>query len=240
MSFEIPQQAKYRLTGGLILVSLAIFVLPGLMQKSNQRFEESIAKHSAVPPKPKAPRLSIPSRKQAFEELRPLIPIQEPKIAEPVVDIQLSKAEPLEWRQTPVQAKEAAHSAKAVKSPEIKPRAQVAALSASIEAVKAPEKIVQLKPKAQVLALPAVEKALKGNYAVQLASFSHPENADFLVKRLGKMGYPAQIFKIPAQKGILYQVVVGRIDNKQNAIALQKKLAQNLQLQGLIINKEMG
>ena len=38
MSFEIPEQAKYRLTGGVILIIIAAFVLPGLMKKSNLLF----------------------------------------------------------------------------------------------------------------------------------------------------------------------------------------------------------
>jgi DedD protein len=219
MSFEIPQQAKYRLTGGLIMVSFAIFVLPGLMEKSNQRFEESIAKHTAVPPKPKAPRLAIPSRQEAFANLQAASAVPEPKIAERVIDIQLSKAEPLVLSQEL-----------------IKPQVEVKSMPKQ-------EKMLDVEPAKPKIAqnnLPNPEKNAQSPFALQLASFSQQENALFLIKRLKKMGYSAQVFKIPSQNGGLYQVVVGHLENKENAISLQKKLADNLQLQGLIIHKELG
>lgn len=200
MSFEIPEQAKYRLTGGFILIILAFFILPGLMKKSNQRFEESLSQHLKVPPKPPAPRFNIPTQSQVFHAIAPKTQPEEPKVIERKLDLQLSKATPLDLDQAVVE----------------KPKQPVAPIA---------QKIVT-KPE------------IKHGYALQLASFAHAENADFLVKRLKKMGYQTQVSKLSTAKGVLYQVLVGRIDNKNKALALQKQLAENLKLDGMIINKE--
>ena len=96
MSFEIPEQAKYRLTGGIVLIVVAIFVLPGLMKKSNQRFEENMSMHVQVPPKPKAPRLNIPTAQQVFKKLKPL-EVQVPQVAHRDLSLNLSKAHHLTY-----------------------------------------------------------------------------------------------------------------------------------------------
>ena len=236
MSFEIPQQAKYRLTGGIILVTFAIFVMPGLMKKSNQRFEESIAKHLSVPAKPRAPSLSIPSRSEVFEAVRPHAPIVEPKIAERQIEMEVSKAKPLELSESLVQPVVA-------KAPK-----QVAQINQQklLPAVKldkpsTPKKAKQIAVEKHLTPARVQPKQVaSGKYMVQLASFSHQENADFLLSRLKKMGYPAQVFKIKGSQGAFYQVVVGHLASKENALFLQKRLAQNLQLQGFIVNREVG
>ena len=203
MSFEIPEQAKYRLTGGFILIILAFFILPGLMKKSNQRFEESMSQHLKVPPKPPAPHFNIPTQNQVFHAVAPKTKPQEPKVAEREVDLHLSKAAPLELGIVTVE-----------KSPP-------------------PVKVLPVK-KTMAQALP------KQAYALQLASFAHQENADFLIKRLKKMGHQGKILKLSTEKGVWYQVLVAKIENKDKALALQKQLAENLKLEGMIINKELS
>ena len=200
MSFEIPEQAKYRLTGGIVLIVVAIFVLPGLMKKSNQRFEENMSLHVQVPPKPKAPRLNIPTAQQVFKKLKP-VEVQAPQVAQRDVSLNLSKA---------------GHLTYASYIPHI-PDEQKRVVKKEVSVVKA-----DLESK---------------HYGVQLASFSHHENADFLIKRLKKQGYVAQYFELPGKNGILYQVIVGKLSDKQQAIALQKQLSQNLQLQGMVVSK---
>ena len=200
MSFEIPEQAKYRLTGGIVLIVVAIFVVPGLMKKSNQRFEENMSLHVQVPPKPNAPRLNIPTAQQVFKKLKP-VEVQAPQVAQRDVSLNLSKAQHLSY---------------ASYIPHI-PAEQKRVVKNEVSVVKA-----DLESK---------------HYGVQLASFAHPENADFLIKRLKKQGYVAQYFELPGKNGTLYQVIVGKLSDKQQAIALQKKLSQNLQLQGMVVSK---
>ena len=200
MSFEIPEQAKYRLTGGIVLIAVAIFVVPGLMKKSNQRFEENMSLHVQVPPKPNAPRLNIPTAQQVFKKLKP-VEVQAPQVAQRDVSLNLSKAQHLTY---------------ASYIPHI-PAEQRRVVKIEVSVVKA-----DLESK---------------HYGVQLASFSHPENAVFLIKRLKKQGYAAQYFELPGKNGTLYQVIVGKLSDKQQAIALLKQLSQNLQLQGMVVSK---
>ena len=209
MSFEIPEQAKFRLTGGVILIIIAAFVIPGLMKKSNQRFEENLALHLRVPPKPEVPALNIPSEKQVFKQIKPIKNVATPKIAHREVKVELSKAHHL------------AYGSYLPSIPQTHEQPQV-------------EKPVVVATKEPVVTTPVNEKL---GYGVQLASFSHPENAKFLIQRLKKLGYDAKSYKLDTKKGFLYQVVVGDLSDKDKAIALQKQLAQNFQLQGMVISK---
>ncbi|MDQ5884525.1 MAG: DedD protein [Pseudomonadota bacterium] len=192
MSFEITEQVKYRLTGGVILITAVFLFMPMMMKKSNQRFEENLSLSLKVPPKPQTPELTIPTAQQVFNKVKPNQPTAVPQVAQRPVKIEISKAERLE--------------------------SEIPTLP--LEMAKP---IIQL----------ASEKS--GNYGVQLASFSHVENADFLVKRLRKLGYDAQASSIDLKNGKIYKVVVGQLKNKDQAIKLQKQLAENTQLKGMII-----
>jgi DedD protein len=213
MSFEIPEHAKYRLTGGVILIIIAAFVLPGLMKKSNERFEENMAVHLNVPAKPSAPVMNIPTAQQVFKTVKPANKVETPKVVQRDVNIKLSKAH---------------HLTHASFIPQISTQDEVS-IAPKVEIAKLDD-----KPLAPVINKPILKEV---GYGVQLGSFSHPENADFLVKRLSKLGYEAQVAKLITKNGQIYQVVVGKLSNKQKAIALQKQLAQNLQIEGMVISK---
>lgn len=209
MSFEIPEQAKYRLTGGVILIIIAAFVLPGLMKKSNQRFEENLAMHLQVPPKPREPELNIPSAKQVFKQVKPTAKVETPHVVGRDVKVQLTKAHHLAY----------------------------GSYLPAIPAVQTqePEKIQIAKPEPQKSKPEVLVNRL--GYGVQLASFTHPENASFLIQRLKKLGYDAKTYKLSTKNGMVYQVIVGKLSDKAKAIALQKQLAQNFQLQGMVVSK---
>ena len=200
MSFEIPEQAKFRLTGGVILILIAAFVIPGLMKKSNQRFEENLVLHLKVPPKPEVPILNIPSAKQVFKQVKPIEKTKSPEIAHREVKIQLSKPHHL-------------------------------AYGSYLPSIPAPKTVAEKPPTI------TQQPSNKLGYGVQLASFSQPENAKFLIQRLKKLGYEAKSYKLDSKNGFIYQVIVGDLGDKDKAIALKKQLAQNFQLQGMIISK---
>lgn len=77
-------------------------------------------------------------------------------------------------------------------------------------------------------------------FAIQLASFNNEANAQALIHSLQAQGFPAtqQIVKNP--KGMVYQVIVGRLRQRDQAIDLQKKLVDNTQLNGLIIKTRVS
>lgn len=193
MSFEITEQVKYRLTGGVILITAVCLFMPMMMKKSNQRFEENLSLSLKVPPKPQTPELTIPTAQQVFNKIKPTdTPASAPQVAKRPVKIEISKAERL-------------------------------------------ESVIPTVPLeiAKPINQPVAEKS--GIYGVQLASFSHVENADFLVKRLRKLGYDAQSSTIDLKNRKIYKVVVGQLKNKEKAIQLQKQLAENTQLKGMVI-----
>lgn len=198
MSFEITEQVKYRLTGGVILITAVCLFMPMMMKKSNQRFEENLSLTLKVPPKPQTPELTIPTAQQVFNKVKPTeTPQAIPQVAKRPVKIDISKAERLE---------------------SVIP-------SVPMQSAKPIEPAVQ----------PASVAKKSGIYGVQLASFSHAENADFLVKRLRKLGYNAQSNRLDLKSGQIYKVVVGQLKDKNQAIELQKRLAENTQLKGMII-----
>jgi DedD protein len=201
MSLELSEQAKYRLTGGLIFMLLIVVGLPGLMKKSNQRFEENLSLHLKVPPKPKAPVLKIPTAQQVFNKVKDVEPAT-PQIVERDIKINFAKAEPL--------------AIEVSSKPEPKP-----------EPVKVEANISAKKP----------TNIAKTLYALQLASFTKPTNAEYLVKRLQKKGYAASFDEVNGKNGKLYKVWVTKLNGRDEAVATQKKIASNMQLHGFLIKQ---
>jgi len=193
MSFEITDQVKYRLTGGIILIALVSLCMPIMMKKSNQRFEENLSLNLKAPPKPKQPVLNIPTAQQVFNKVKNPTPKVAPSVAERPIEVKIAKAESLE---------------------SFIP-------SISMDMV---EKIT-------------TEPVNSNRYGVQIASFSRAENAVFLVKRLKTLGYAATSTMIKNNDSKLYKVVVGNLKNKDAALNLQKKLANNTQLEGIVIKQ---
>jgi DedD protein len=227
MSFEIPEQAKYRITGGVVVLTVLAFVLPSLMAKSNQRFEENLSLHLKVPPKPKAPVMHIPTAQQVFDQVKPG-KIIEPQVAEREVKVNLTQAMPLEKASyVPALSMD-----KAVDIPTVTVKAEIMKPRVKPSSV-APKPMVAKKEK------PAVMKELHGgpHYEIQLGAFSHRKNAEFLVSRLNRAGYSAHFKDYYVNHQKFYQVLVGNESNKTKAIALRKQLAQNLQIQGIIVTK---
>jgi DedD protein len=204
MSFEIPEQAKYRLTGGILLILIAVIVMPGLMKKSNQRFEENLSLNLKVPPKPSMPVMNIPTAHQVFNHLK-TTKVEEPKLVKREVSLNVTKAEDLH----------------------VMPVEMTLPKTESVKVIN--EKVIKQ--------MATSTKISAKSYGVQLASFSHAENANFLIRRLKKLGYEAQSFEIAGRNGKIYQVVVGKLSDKEQAQALQEQLAQNLQLQGMVVSK---
>lgn len=236
MSFEIPEQAKYRITGGVVVLSILAFVLPGLMAKSNQRFEENLSLHLKVPPKPKAPVMHIPTAQQVFDQVKPG-KISEPKVAERRVEVNLSQAKPLEKSSyVPALSMDKAIDVQliAMKTESPKPKIVPVKKSQVKPKIQAKAKVVTPRVIAQKEKPAVMQNFRRGpHYEIQLGAFSNRKNAEFLVSRLNHSGYSARYIN---QRNF-YQVLVGNEPNKLKAIALRKQLAQNLQIQGIIVTK---
>ncbi|PJE13367.1 MULTISPECIES: SPOR domain-containing protein [Legionella] len=105
-------------------------------------------------------------------------------------------------------------------------------------------KLSVVKPKP--ISKPAIKKTaknafpVKGKYAVQLATFTRLRNADSLISKLRGKGYKATYNKVKTSEGIVYKVVVGQIQKREQAQLLQKKLASAVQIRGFIVSTDQG
>lgn len=77
-------------------------------------------------------------------------------------------------------------------------------------------------------------------YTIQLATFAHQANAEALVADLRTKGFEASAQKINRKQGDVYQVIVGQLKQRDDAIDLQKKLVDNTRLNGLIIRSKVS
>lgn len=75
----------------------------------------------------------------------------------------------------------------------------------------------------QDLSLPSDPSGLY--YTVQVGAFSNPTNARNLTQRLIQNGYPAYIEELASGGNISYRVRVGKLQLRQEVLALEKKLA---------------
>ena len=214
MKFAIDERVKHRLTGLVVIISIAAIFLPAMMKKSNQHFDESVSASIKLPAKPIPPKLTIQNDKALFKTIQ-LARVDKPiRVDVPPVS-KFSKAEPISKTST---------------------------IAPVIVQQKVPvltkKTIVQVRTKAvHPDMIKSASSALlkKDRYAVQLASFSQQSNAQVLVSRLRSQGYSANYIKILGKQGEYYKVVVGQLDAREAAVLLQKKLASSMQLHGFIV-----
>ncbi|KTD36372.1 Sporulation domain-containing protein [Legionella nautarum] len=131
----------------------------------------------------------------------------------------------------------------------IKPKAKIVAKNSNkpdkpvVKSVAKP-KISVAKPKP--ITKPVIKKTaknavpVKGKYAVQLATFTRLRNADSLISKLRGKGYKASYNKVKTSEGIVYKVVVGQVQKREQAQLLQKKLASAVQIRGFIVTTGQG
>lgn len=205
MKFTMNERVKHRLTGVVVILSIAAIFLPDMMKKSNRHFEENISVSLKLPAKPLPPRVVIPKQTAMLKSVK-VAHVEIPEIADKPLPAVIAKAESLSQNPGSVLVK--------VEVP----------LKSVITAAIVPEKSIA-----------TATSALKKGYGIQLASFSQERNAEYLVARLRKQGYPATYNIYKGKKGQFYQVVAGMGSKRDEAINLQKKIETSMQLNGYII-----
>ncbi len=216
MKLIANERVKHRLTGLLVLLSLAVIFVPALIKKSTQRLGENMNFAIQLPPAPRAPQVEVPSKKIVFESV---------KIAR--VKVPLPPAKPLhsQLTQVPVEL---------LTPVKIPPLAMNAVkLAKQVPVSRSVKNIPPQKPHVE-------KQAPRGAYAIQLASFARQRNADLLLKRLRLSGYRANYSVVSTPLGPIYKVVVGGLNRREDAQVLQKKLATDLKLSGFIIQAGLG
>ena len=226
MKLVMSERVKYRVTGLVVIMSVAVIFLPTLMKNSNHRFEENISLAVHLPPKPTTPQVAIASEKSLFQTVK-VAHVDIPKVVEDLQANQIAKAEPLSIKSVVIPAPAVSQPVLAKADSIIAPIAKVA--------VSLP-----VKKLANVVERKAIKVASGGDikkeiYAVQLASFTQQNNAKSLVTRLRSKGYIASYNKFSGKQGEFYKVLVGQLHQKHEAKDLQKKLADSLQLNGFVV-----
>ena len=75
---------------------------------------------------------------------------------------------------------------------------------------------------------------------MQLATFAQQSNAIALLAKLKSKGYNASYHKVIIKGGVFYKVVVGEAKQRDQAQQLQKQLAQAIQLNGFVVEREIS
>jgi DedD protein len=232
MKLVMDERVKHRLTGVVVLVSIAVIFVPAMIKKSNQRLGENITVSIKLPPKPVLPEVAMVQEKAIFNTMK-VASIAVPTIAAAPPASQLASAAPAAMK-LPKTSTQLASVIAPVKATVV-PASKVAVQSIKAPVVKTgalPNKITQSI--ANKVAL-----AKEGGYVIQLASFTQQRNAEMLVNRLRTKGYKANYSKAASKQGEVYKVMVGQLNRRDDALLLQKKLADSMQLSGFIIKAEV-
>tara|TARA_R110002126_G_scaffold273866_1_gene418587 strand:+ start:109655 stop:110335 length:681 start_codon:yes stop_codon:yes gene_type:complete len=222
MNISIDERTKHRLTGLVVILAVAIIFVPAMVKKSNQRLEENIHVSVQLPPKPSAPKIAIADKEAVFESVK-IAEVTLPVTQKPAHVSQIARAEGLQLK-TPEKKTVPVLSKPVVAKAKIKPK-PIKQAEAAPKPVVTPAKIAKL------------DKDMSQAYAVQLASFSSQDNAEKLVYHLRDHGYKAHYHASTQGNNALYKVIVGQLDDRNDAYALQEKLSESLKLNGFVVKR---
>ncbi|MFA6037074.1 MAG: SPOR domain-containing protein [Legionellales bacterium] len=203
---------KHRLIGAIFLISLAVIIIPALLDTPKV---DTLSSADSLPQAPlHAAWEELDKIEYSFTELA------QNEEAQPVVELSPPTEEPV--LETAVQAPvieqaliEPANNPAPATAPEIKPE-------------------LKAEPKPEPAVIASTEKLITHNtWAVQLGAFSKAANAQALVKRLEAKGYSAYLEEMSDLK--LTRVLVGTEADKQQATELLTEIDKNMQLKGIIV-----
>lgn len=221
MKLLMDERVKHRLVGLAVIISIGAIVAPALMKKSSQGFDRNISVAVQLPPKPALPKIEVPNKTALFEKVKVAqvtIPKLNPNLKP---ETTLAKASILKPYVEPAMRTEIAQIPTLF--------AQKVAIAKKVMPVVAAPKIMAKK------GIQQVAKAPKTTYSVQLAYFAKQNNAVSLVNRLKTKGYKASYTKVVNKKEVFYKVLVGSLNEKNQAILLKQKLASALKMNGMVV-----
>ena len=216
----MDERVKHRLTGLVVLVSIAIIFVPAMVKKSTQRLGEKINVAVILPMKPTLPRVTVVNEKKVFDAV---------KVAK--VD-PVSQVLPLRSEIARVKV-----PAKRILLSQVP---AVAMLKKPLAPPPVPEAPATLPQRIAPLGLHRVEAIKEGGYTIQLASFAQRQNAELLVKRLRGYGHHASYSESHSRQGHVFKVTVGPMTRRDEALLLRQKIAEQLQLKGFLVKTVVG
>lgn len=211
MQWLKDEKIKHRIIGLAVLVSIAIVIIPAMVKKSNQRLDENMNLSLKLPPQPSYPDIAK-TKPAALLKTVKVAHVVLPSVVESKKTVTISRA-------TSLSGMTVAQRSMIEKTPVL----------AHLNKEKSNDRIIaknMVVPVNQKITSPKSEK-----FAVQLASFLQHDNAQSLVDALNKKGYVASLDKLGGQ----YRVLVGQLGHLEAAKNLQKKLADETQLNGFVV-----
>ncbi|HEX6829074.1 MAG TPA: SPOR domain-containing protein [Burkholderiales bacterium] len=201
---ELRKQARRRLVGAIVLVTVAVMILPMVLDQEPTPVTQEIA-------------ISIPPKGDAASFAPKAVPVAEPPRAavKPPVPKPAPAAKPGESAADAPKAGIEADKGRAETPKVEKPAGTPPAKTA--EAAPAPE--ARAKPE-------AASGARSESYVVQLDAFSNPQNAQQQKKKLSAAGIPSYTETAKTPKGELTRVRVGPYSSREQAEQMRDRLAK--------------
>jgi len=201
----MDQGLKERLVGAAVLVAIAVWLIPWVLDGPETPVETGPA--SLQLPTAQEP---VPMRTQTLKLGEP------PAAAQPAVT-------PTENIETPAETVVAAVTPEPTPPPTTAP-VNLAAPTATT--VPAPKPVATETPrKPAVPPVAAATSGTKGDWTVQLGSFGDENNAKRLVERASTFGYKASVASYKASGKTMYRVRVGAYSSKGQAEATASALS---------------
>ena len=254
MKLVMDEKLKHRLIGLAVIISLGVIFVPALMRKSSQPFDKNLNVNVTLPPKPSAPNVALTEEKDMFKTIK-IAKVRIPSVSQGSQLNEKVKAEPIQSASADPAPNKLLEKVQAqdTKAP------MVLALNESVNSTV--KKVIKSRVSTPVASHPVTValkqkpvNKIKNNsvkntklakhqnkpesviYAVQLASFTHLNNAQSLVNRLHSRGFQAHFTKTVSKHGAVYKVYAGNSQRKIEAVKLKSQLASAMQLKGFVVN----
>lgn len=216
----MEQKLKQRLVGAIVLISLAVIFIPIILEGPDD--EWTPRSHSI----PEPPQMDygvplVPSR--PAKESASVVPTQ--TVVEPDAEteaVAAVEAETEAEQTEPAAAPAVAAPAEPVAADAPPPQAE-SETTAARDAVSQPDSTPGLSA---------------GGWVIQVGSFSHESNANGLRERLKSSGYDAFLQDVAVGQSRAYRVVVGPLRERKAAELLRDRLANEMQLRGIVVENK--
>lgn len=223
MKLALDEKIKHRIIGIAVLVSIAVILLPAAYKQSAQKKHHELSMNIKLPSKPQVHELARKDEQAMFKEVKlARVTLEEVPLESQLP--KLSRAKPLHQHQPISVIAEQKNLLPDVKE---------------VNTAKSQESKVQVSTKQAKKNSPdhksAKNAATDHQYSVQLAVFSHINNANALKKALDKKGYNAKIANILVHGKNMYKLYVGSVEKRDKAVQLKQQLAENFNLEGIVV-----
>lgn len=240
----VDLKMKQRIIGIVVLVAIALFFVPWLLDHLGSHPKDEVTKQQLV--------ISAPDNLASLEPtpVPEAAPVAASQLASPTTTTPSGAVPPsnvtapavIVPSSSDVIAKESAPSPKASdvkdttpanipQSTAKEPKLEAPAAKAAVKKpISSQHKIAKTLNKQQ-----AVKHATR-TWAVQLGSFSSKTNANKLAKNLHAKGFSAYVDEYKRHGTLAYRVLVGKNTDRNQAIHLQKLMQGKLNIHGIIIS----